>query len=232
MASINKTARLAGILYLLMAPLGIFGILYIPSTLFVPGDMAATASNILENQLLFRLSIVSAIVVQLVNIWVAILLYKLLKPVNQTHASLMVIFLLLGVPIAYLNELTYFAVLLLVNGGGPLASFTTDQMLAHMSLFLDLHKHGIMIAQVFWGLWLFPMGYLIFRSGYLPRILGILLMIGCFGYVIDSFIFFVNPDFGVTFSEFTFLGEILMPLWLVIKGVNVERWEQRALESA
>jgi len=228
----NQTARIAGFLYLLLIPLGILGIMYIPNTLFVSGDMAATASNILANESLFRLGIVSAIAVQLVNIFVVLFLYKLLKPVNRGIAQLMVIFLLLAVPIAFINELAHLAVLLLLNGADYLAVFTTGQIQAMVAFFLDLHEHGIFIAQVFWGLWLFPMGYLVFKSGFLPRILGILLMIGCFGYLIDSVLFFLVPSFGVTFSEFTFLGEVLLPLWLVIKGVNVEQWKQRVLETA
>jgi len=224
----NKTARIAGFLYLLLVPLGILGILYIPTTLFVSGDIAATISNIRANESLFRLGIVSAIAAQLVNIFVVLYLYKLLKPVNKGMAQLMVIFLLLGVPIAFLNELTHLAVLLLLNGADYLAVFTTEQSQGMVAFFLDLHQYGIFIAQVFWGLWLFPMGYLVYKSGYLPRIIGILLMIGCFGYLMDSFIFFFVPDFGITVSEFTFLGEVLLPLWLVIKGVNVEGWKTQA----
>lgn len=223
----NKTARIAGFLYLLLVPLGILGILYIPTTLVVSGDIAATINNIRANESLFRLGIVSAIAAQLVNIFVVLYLYKLLKPVNKGMAQLMVIFLLLGVPIAFLNELTHLAVLLLLNGADYLAVFTTEQVQGMVAFFLDLHQYGIFIAQVFWGLWLFPMGYLVYKSGYLPRIIGILLMIGCFGYLMDSFIFFFVPDFGITVSEFTFLGEVLLPLWLVIKGVNVEGWKKQ-----
>ncbi len=223
----NKTARIAGFLYLLLVPLGILGILYIPTTLVVSGDIAATINNIRANESLFRLGIVSAIAAQLVNIFVVLYLYKLLKPVNKGMAQLMVIFLLLGVPIAFLNELTHLAVLLLLNGADYLAVFTTEQVQGIVAFFLDLHQYGIFIAQVFWGLWLFPMGYLVYKSGYLPRIIGILLMIGCFGYLMDSFIFFFVPDFGITVSEFTFLGEVLLPLWLVIKGVNVEWWKKQ-----
>lgn len=223
----NKTARIAGFLYLLLVPLGILGILYIPTTLVVSGEIAATINNIRANESLFRLGIVSTIAAQLVNIFVVLYLYKLLKPVNKGMAQLMVIFLLLGVPIAFLNELTHLAVLLLLNGADYLAVFTTEQVQGMVAFFLDLHQYGIFIAQVFWGLWLFPMGYLVYKSGYLPRIIGILLMIGCFGYLMDSFIFFFVPDFGITVSEFTFLGEVLLPLWLVIKGVNVEGWKKQ-----
>jgi hypothetical protein len=226
----NFIARVTGFLYLLLIPLGLFGILYVPSFIIVPGDMAATASNITANELLFRLSIVGAILVQLVNIAVVILLYCLLKSVNKYVAGLMVIFLLLGIPIAYLNELSKFGVLLLLNGTEYASIFTPDQSLALAALFLDLHQHGIMIAQVFWGLWLIPMGYLVYRSGFLPRVLGILLVIGGLGYLTDSFIFFLSPSFGFEFTTFTFIGEALFPLWLLIKGVNREKWEERATE--
>jgi Domain of unknown function (DUF4386) len=100
-----------------------------------------------------------------------------------------------------------------------------------VTLSLDLHLAGINIAQVFWGLWLIPMGLLVFKSGYLPRIIGVLLIIGGLGYLTDSFTFFLLPNFDVTVSQFTFIGEVLLPLWLLIKGVNVEQWQKRALEA-
>jgi hypothetical protein len=228
----NKTARIAGFLYLLMFPLGVFGILYVPNILIVPGDAAATASNIMANELLFRLSIVSALLTQVDTILVVLLLYKLLKPVNKNYAVLMVIFILVAAPIAMLNELNQFAVLLLLSGADYLTVFTADQLQALAPVFLDLHEYGINIAGIFWGLWLFPMGYLVFKSSYIPRIIGVLLIIGCLGYMIDFVTFFFFPNFDVVISEFTFLGELLLPLWLLIKGVNVEQWEKRTLESA
>lgn len=220
----NKTARIAGFLYLLLAPLGILGIIYIPATLIVPEDMAATASNIMANEALFRFGIVSALLVQVVNIFVVLFLYKLLKPVNNTLALLMVIFILLGAPIAMLNEVNQAAVLLLSDGGE----------LSHtlMALFIDMHEVGIQIASIFWGLWLFPMGYLVFKSNYIPKVIGILLMIGGVGYLVDVFVAFLLPDVSMTVSQFTFIGELLLPLWLVIMGVNVEQFEKRTLAVA
>ena len=226
------TARVAGLLYLLLLPLGIFGTLYVPSTLIVPGDAATTAANILAHEPLFRMGIVSALLVQVVNILVVLLLYRLLKPVHKDWAALMVIFLLAGVPIAMFNELNNAAVLLVVSGAPYQQGFSTDQLQALIPLFLDLHKAGINIAGIFWGLWLLPMGYLVFESGFLPRILGILLIIGCLGYLIDSFAFLLVPGLNIAIAQFTFLGEVLLPLWLLIKGVNEKKWEQRALESS
>jgi len=232
MKSIKKTARVTGFLYLLLIPLGVFGMLYIPATLLVPGDVALTISNIMANDLLFRLSIVSALLTQVVQIFVVLFLYKILKPVNKNIAVLMVVFILVAVPIAMFNEINQFAVLLLLSGTNIMTIFTTDTLQAIVSLFLDMHEHGIFIAQIFWGLWLFPMGYLVVKSNYIPKIIGILLIVACFGYLIDSFIFFFNPNFGITFSEFTFLGELLITMWLLFKGVDVEQWEKCALASA
>jgi len=213
-----------------MGPLGMFGM-----SPFDPGDAATKASKIMASESLFRLGIVSTLMTQIVNLLLVLVLYKLLKPVNKNHASLMVIFLLLGVPIAMLNELNRFTALLLLSGADYLTVFTADQLQALAPLFLDLHEHGLTIAGIFWGLWLLPMGYLVFKSDYIPRILGVLLMIGCFGYLVDSATFFLLPDFYATIrqvTQFTWVGELLLPLWLLIKGVNVEQWQRRALESA
>jgi hypothetical protein len=173
--------------------------------------------------------------IQIVNIFVVLVLYKLLKPVNKNHALLMVIFILLGAPIAMLNELNRLIAPLLLSGANYLTVFTADQLQALVPLFLDLHEHGITIAGIFWSLWLFPMGYLVFKSGFFPRILGVLLIIAGFGYLIDSFAFFLLPNLYATISQFILFmtyGEFFFPLWLLIKGVNVEQWEKRALESA
>jgi hypothetical protein len=227
----NKTARVAGYLYLMLFPLGIFGIIYVPSSLIVLGDAATTASNIMANELLYRLSIVTALTLQIVYIFLALALYKLLNPVDKNNAVLMVILVLVAAPIAMLNELNHVAVLLVLSGSDLLTTFSLDQVQASVPLFLNLHEHGVFIAQIFWGLWLFPMGYLIFKSNFLPLALGILMIIGGFGYLVDSFVYFIFPDFDVTFSEFTFLGELLLPLWLMFKGVNHEQWENYALKS-
>jgi len=223
-SNIKNIARLAGFLYFLLIPLGVFGIIYVPSTLIVDGDIAATVTNITNNESLFRLSIVAALIAQVVNIAVVLFLYKILAPVSRIAAGLMVLFSLLAVPITMLNELNNGAVLLLLESARP--------SLAQINLFLNLHEYGIQIAGIFFGLWLLPMGYLVFKSTFIPKFIGILLMIACVGYLADSFVFFVNSDFGVVFSEFTFVGEAVMTFWLLIKGVNVRQWKKRALESS
>jgi hypothetical protein len=227
----NKTARLAGLLYLLMAPFAVIGVMS-ASSLIVPGDTAATANNIMASESLFRFSIVSSLIVQLGHIWLVLVLYKLLKAVNKNHAVLMVVFMLVAVPIAMLSELNRFAALLLLSGADYLAVFTTDQLQALVPLFLDLHQAGNSIAWIFWGLWLLPMGYLVFKSGYLPKILGILLIIAGFSYLIDFVAFVFFPSFGYPYGIASYGEFPIFPLWLLIKGVNIEQWEKRALESA
>lgn len=220
----NKLARIAGSLYLLLLPLGIVGLIY-PTSLIVAGDTAETARNILANEGMFRLSIVSALLIQVVNILVVLSLYQLLKPVNRKMALMMVIFILVAAPMAMLDEVNRVAALLVLH--------TADFSPALLGLFLDLHEAGIQIAGIFWGLWLFPMGYLVYKSNYIPKIIGVLLIIGCFGYVIDSLVYFLLPELELTVSTYTFIGEIALPLWLVIKGVNVEQWiEKRRLQFA
>lgn len=223
-------ARVAGMLYLSMVPLGFFG-MYGHSSLFIRGDAAATVNNVLAAESMFRLSIMSALIVQIVNILLVLVLYKLLKPVNKNHAVLMVVLFLVSVPITMLNELNQFAVLILLSATDYLSVFEAHQLQAQVMFFVDLHEHGIKISGLFWGLWLLPMGYLVFRSGFLPRILGILLMIGCFGYLIDSLTFFFFPAIK-PIVLYTFWGELLFPLWLLFKGVNVTQWQKRVLESA
>ena len=223
-------ARVAGFLYLVANLFAPFTLLYLPSRFIVRGDAAATASNIMASESLFRLGIVLNLFIFIGQIFLVLALYQLLKVVNKNMAVLMVIFALAAVPIAMLNELIQFAVLPLLSGADYLKVFPAEQLQALAYLFLRLHTQGFNIAQIFWGLWLFPMGYLVFKSGFLPRILGILLMIGCFGYVIQSFAAFLGYDMSIIF--FTSWGELFFPLWLLIKGVNVEQWEKRAAESA
>jgi hypothetical protein len=204
----NRIARQSGLLYLLLIPFGVFGILYVPSQLIVEDNITASINNIIGNQFLFRASIASALVTQILQILLVLALYQLLKSVNKKVALLMVISILVAVPIAMLNELNHFAVLLSLDNA------------EQANLFLGLHEYGVNIAQIFWGIWLFPMGYLVYKSGFLPKFIGVLLMIGCFGYLIDSFAVFFDLDLKIVFSEFTFIGEVVLPVWLLVKGVK------------
>jgi hypothetical protein len=229
--SINKTARIAGFLYLLFIPLAFFGFPYGPSHLFVPGDAATTANNIMAAASQFRLSMVINLFGAIFNVFVVLALYRLLKAVNKNMAALMVVFILLGTPIGMLNELNHVAVLLLLSGADYLTPFTASQLQALVLFFHDLHQYGLNIDKVFWGLWLLPMGYLVFKSGFLPRILGLLLIIGGVGWLTEFLTALLLPNGGVKIVMFTSWGEVLFPLSLLVKGVNVEQWKKRAAES-
>jgi hypothetical protein len=232
MNSINKTARLAGLLYLALAVISAFGLVYVPSVILVPGDAAATANNIVASESLFRLGFVGNLLAFTVNIFVALLLYKLLEPVNKMMASLMVILILVGIAIAMLNELNQFAALLLLSGADSLTAFTAEQLQSLASLFLAIYEHGFVLAHIFFGLWLFPMGYLVIKSAFIPKVIGFFLLIAGVGYVVDFTLFFLFPDITVTVSGYTFVGEVMLLLWLLIMGVKVEQWKKLSLATA
>jgi len=223
----QKTARVAAFVFLIIFFLGMATELFIRPGMIVPGDAAATVKNIAASESLFRLSIVSDLIRLMFLMLLPLLLYKLLKPVNKNIASLMVIFALVCVPITMLNELNHFAALLLSSSADYLRAFTTDQLHALVMFFLDLRKYGTSIPQVF-SLWVLFLGYLVFKSGFLPRILGILLIIGGLCYTVQAVLFLLFPNFDLMiFGLFAFIGESLFYLWLLIIGVNVEEWEKR-----
>ena len=229
---IKKIARIAGILYLAVAFLAPLGDMVFRAGLIAPGDAATTAKNIMASEGQYRLGFVSDLITQTVQIFLVLFLFKLLKPVNENHAVLLLVLGLVGVPISMLNELNEIVPLLLLSGADYLTAFTAEQLQALATLFLDLRVHGVSILYIFWGLWLLPMGYLIFKSVYIPKFLGVLMIIAGCGYLIEFVLFFLFPNLDASIKMFTFWGEVLLPLWLVIKGVNADKWEERALESA
>jgi hypothetical protein len=210
-------------------PFGFFGIIYVPSVLVVPGDAAATSRNIMASEWLLRSGTVSYLISQVIFIFLVLALYRLLKPVNKSHAMLMVVLALPAVPIAFLSEVNHLAALRLIAHADDEA-FTANQLQAQAMLFLDMRENGILFALVFWGLWLLPLGLLVFRSRFLPKPLGVLLVISGAGYVIDSGTQLLSPGLA-TIGQFTVVGEVLLTLWLLIRGVNVQRWQEAALHA-
>jgi hypothetical protein len=159
-------------------------------------------------------------------IFLVLALYRLIETVSKNHAVLMVVLALLSIPMAFFNEVNQLAVLRLLSNADA-GAFTSSQLQAQAMQFLDMRESGILVTQALWGLWLLPLGVLVLRSGFLPRLLGILLAVAGAGYVIDSGTQLLLPG-SATISQFTFVGELLFPLWLLIKGVNVDRWWQVA----
>ena len=219
----HKAVTILRILYPIWAVVGLFSIIYVPITLIVVEDAAATASNILANESLFRMGIAGSLITQLIFIFVVLVLYKLFKPVDKNHASLMVIFALVGVPIAMLNTLNRIAALLLLSGVDYLKVFGADQLQTLMMFFLNLNEQGVIIASIFWGLWLFPLGHLVYKSGYFPRILGVLVAMAGFGYLIGSFTYILLPNYEAiaTVLELMTVGETVFMIWVVLKGAKI-----------
>jgi hypothetical protein len=215
--------RVAGLLYVLASILGFFAMGYVPSKLIVHGHAAATANNIVASEMLFRFGIAGELIGQAGFILVAWALYDLFKGVNQRQASLMVILIVVSIPIAFLNELNAIAALVLVHGADFLSVFEKPQRDALAMLFLNLHHHGFVIAELFWGLWLFPLGLLVYRSKFLPRFLGIWLVFAGVAWVVLSLTGLLLPQYQDkvdTYAQPAFVGEIALMFWLLIKGAK------------
>lgn len=222
MNSIQKTARMAGFFYLAFIVTLTFAS-SVRSQLIVYGDAAATANNIMASQWLFRVGFISEVLSAVLFFLAAWALYVLLAPVDNHLALLFVSLNLGGVAIQCLSALGQFAALLILSGGDYLKVFQADQLQALAMLFLNLQRNGFIVAQVFFAAWLLPLGYLVFKSGLLPRILGILLIVDFFGVLIWFFQFFLFPGYEVIvypgLAE-SFVAEFSLTLWLLIKGAR------------
>jgi len=231
----RNPGRFAGLLYLLTSIVGFFAMGYVPDKLIVRGNAAATASNIAASETLFRLGVVAELVGMAGFIFVARALYDLLKGVNQRHASLMVLLIVVSVPIAFLNELNSIAALVLVRGADFPSAFEKPQREALAMLFLRLHGQGVVVAEIFWGLWLFPLARLVYRSRFLPRFLGVWLALAGFAWVILSVTGILLPQYQgqvSTYSQPAFFGEIAFMLWLSIKGAKPQEGPPQPCLSA
>ena len=219
----KNPGRLAGLLYVIASIPGVFALLYVPSKLIVHGNATATANNIAVSETLFRSGIAADLFGQALFILVALALYDLLKGVNHRQALLMLTLILVAIPIAFLNEVNAIAAVLLVRGADFQSVFDKPQRDALAMLFLQLHGSGFELAGIFWGLWLFPLGLLVYRSGFVPRFLGVLLIGGGFDFVVNSLTAITLPPYEVIVSRWTTplrFGEIVFMLWLLIMGAK------------
>jgi hypothetical protein len=225
MNSINKTARMAGFLYFIYMVTHIISDVWRDSFI-VLGDATATASNIMAHEGLFTITVVGDLLAATLFFLAAWALYVLLKPVNKNLALLFLLLNLAGVVIQCMSAINLFATLLLMNGPGYLNVFQVDQLQSLAIFFLDLRENGFMAAQIFYGAWLFPLGYTVFKSGFLPRILGIVLMIHCATWLMTSLLFFLFPDFkAITYVSYPlgFIAEFGLALWLLIMGAKDQK---------
>ncbi len=221
----RKAIKYLRILYPIWIVFGLFGIMYVPGKIIVAGDATTTAANLVANELLFRMGIVGSLITQLLQIFVVLVLYKLFKSVNKGNASLMVMFALVGIPISMLNTLNRVAALLILNGADYLTAFTEGQLHALAMLFLNFNEQGVIIASVFWGLWLIPQGMLIRKSGWFPRILGNLMVLAGLSYLLGTFVHLLLPNFEAIspILEIMTFGEVIFMGWVLFKGAKLPK---------
>lgn len=221
-------ARLAGFGLLLMAILAIFSNFFVIESLIIPGDATTTANNIIANELLFRSGIASFIIVLILDVLVAWALYVLLKPVNKNLALLAAWFRLIYTAIFGVALYNFLIVLQLLSGADYLTVFETDQLHAQVMLFINAFNNGWLIGLVFFGVHLFVVGYLIVKSGFMPRILGILLIMSSMGYLIDNFAKLLLSNYTEYETIFLLIvavpgviGELSLAIWLLFKGNKI-----------
>ena len=224
MNSTKKQARSAGLLYFLLGITAPIGLMVVPGKLIVSGDATATADRIRASQSLLRIGIASELVPQAIAVFLVLALYRLFKPVNEFHArQLVVLGALVSVPIMFVNVLNEIAALILVSGVDFLSVFDKRQLDALAFLFMRLHGEGITVASVFWGLWLFPFGMLVIRSGFIPRVFGVLLLIAGSAYLVSAFTSILLPEHAHRVGQVAMIfeiGEVPIIFWLLIWGAK------------
>lgn len=230
-ASVQRYARIAGVLFVLSIVGGGFGEVYVPSRLIVSGDAAATANNIHVFAWLFRLSFAAYLVEASCDIGLALIFYALLRPVHKDLSLLAAFFGILSTALFAGAELFYFAPTQILGGAGYLKSFSPDQLNTLALLSLKIYGLGAGIFMAFYGLGWVIRGYLIFRSGYFPKVLGALLVIAGFGFIAKNFTLVLSPAFASDlFLLPMFIAVVALMVWLFVKGVDIQKWEARAAE--
>jgi hypothetical protein len=223
--SLMKTARLAGLFLLLVAVTTGFSLGYVRTSLIVSGDAALTANNILANEFLFRMAIASNLFAQIFFLFFGLTIFRIFKEVNRTWAVVLLTSILASVAVGVVNSLNNLGALVVLSNADYLKAFSTEQINALMMIFLRLNNFGIGLAELISALYLFSFGLLIIKSRYIPQILGVLLLIGSFGFPINTFAKILVPQFyPATFTQLAMfggaLGGIPIILWLLIKGVK------------
>ena len=226
MNSNKKTARIAGFWYLLLGITAGYSWLY-TTKVFVAGNAALTANNILQSESQYLIAIVSSLIGQISFIILGFALYRLLKHVNETHAKLMLAFMLVSVPIMFVNIIFQTGALFVLNRADYLNAFSKEQINSISMLIMNFHFTGLHIVEIFWGLWLFPLSYLVYKSNYFPKILALLLIIAGLCYLIGSLAYLLNLKFYSTIQIYLSIpesvGELSIVFWLLIKGVKGQK---------
>ena len=224
-------ARIAGVLYLIIIVIGFCGEFFVRDKLVVSGDVTATANNIMASESLWRVQIAGDLILLVCAVALTMILYILLRPVNKNLALLAVFFNIVEFPIEAVSKLCLFAALFLSGNADYMKAFEPHQLHALVKISLQLHDYGFGIDLVFFGFACLVYGYLLFRSGYFPRTLGVLIAIAGLSYLANSFTLILAPAYaGRTFFflVFALIGELSLCLWLMVKGVNVPKWNEKA----
>jgi hypothetical protein len=229
----KKISRLTGALYLIIIASGMFAEFFVRGNLIVPGDASATTSNIIASESLFRLSIFADLIMVLCDIGLAILFYLLLKPVSKPLALLASFFRLAQATSLGVNLLNMFFVLQIIRGANYLSVFDLDQLQALIMMFLDSHSTGYTLALVFFGCSLIILGILMYKSGYFPKALGIMIIVAALAYLLDASAKILLSNY-IDYQEIitiivlvpAFIGELSLCLWLLFKGVEDDRLKQ------
>ena len=232
MTPVQRYARIAGVLFLITIVAGGFGEFFVPSKLIVSADATATAKNILASESLFRLGFAGYLVEALCDIALALIFYVLLKPAGKDLTLLAAFFRLVSTAVFATAELFYFAALLILGGAAYLKTFSPEQLNTLALLSLKLYGYGGEISMVFYGVACILFGYLIYRSDYLPRLLGVVLALAGLGFVIRSFALVLAPAYPSSSLLLPMpLAAVALTVWLLVKGVDVAKWEEKAAMS-
>jgi hypothetical protein len=223
-------ARTAGVLYLIIIVFGVFGEAFVRSSLFVQGDAAATASNILASQGLFRVGFLADSVMFLCDVALAVLLFVLLRPVGKTLALVAMFFRLTQTAVIAMNLLNYHAAIILLGNPVYAGAFEPAQLNSLSHFFLELHGHGYDLGLLLFGVHCFLLGRLVIRSGYFPKVLGILMMAAAVAYLVGSYTRFLAPSYVSAVAPIyivAFVSELAFCLWLLVRGVRMDEWNRR-----
>ncbi len=220
--TLKRNARIAGILYFLQIPLGIFGIIYIQKFILVNNDIHISINNFIEHESIARWSILSSIVCALVTIATAYYLHKTLEFINRKLSLTMLFFIILVAPISIINEINYLSIFSLIENFAELELAQKQEILNEVKSLIILHHQTMQMINLFFGLWLLPMGLLVAKSKLIPSFIGYFLLITCSGYLIDWCCFILHIQLPIVISEYTWIGEVMMVFWLLIKGVRID----------
>jgi len=233
-ASPQVYARIGGILYLMIIIAGALGEIFIRGKLIVSGDAMSTANNIMASQSLWRIGIAGDLLMHVCDVPLILVFYVLLRPVNKNLALLAVLFNLIQTAVLVANKLNLLMPLFLLGNADSLKAFESNQLYALTYLFIKAHDYGFGIGLIFFGFACLIYGYLLFRSGYFPKTLGVLMVIAGLSYLTNSFTLILAPAYAGTIFPILVLaliGELSLCLWLMVKGVDLPKWEKRVLES-